>query len=63
MADIPQACALCHRPVDADHFCHGCHEFICDECDPGDEDSPIGAHHVEDHRKEMRVARGQYFHG
>lgn len=45
-------CYFCKKPTDGDHYCFGCGEYICDECElPWSLASAIGhGHRPEDHR-------------
>jgi hypothetical protein len=41
-------CYFCHREVSEENYCHGCDEYICDNCD---EEPQVGDHEVEDHKE------------
>lgn len=28
----PASCHFCEGPTDAEHFCYGCKQYICDGC-------------------------------
>lgn len=43
-------CYFCGKIVDAEMYCHGCGNFVCDECD---ETGVFGNHNVEDHKNEV----------
>jgi hypothetical protein len=42
-------CHFCKKALGADHYCHGCHVFICDECNTNI-DRGWGTHTPEDHK-------------
>lgn len=42
-------CAKCKKPVDDGSFCHGCNEYLCDDCDKAGITLPFGPHGLEDH--------------
>ena len=41
-------CWLCEQETDSEHYCYGCGEHICDDCDSG-LNSPSGQHHPSAH--------------
>jgi hypothetical protein len=43
-------CYLCGGEAEEADYCHGCEEYICEECDEG-KDFPIADHKPEDHGK------------
>lgn len=50
----PERCYFCGADCsehdiegEYEHFCHGCSEFVCSDCDL---DEPFGKHDVEEHR-------------
>lgn len=42
-------CFFCEALLDDDHFCYGCHAYVCETCDPRVEDAPMGAHSPMEH--------------
>ena len=44
---VPGRCYFCGQQLTEISFCHGCGEWVCDDCDL---DSPTGRHDVEEHR-------------
>ena len=45
-------CALCGNTLvnDEDHFCYGCHSYICEACD---ETHACGVHSINDHKRTL----------
>ena len=41
-------CYFCNEATDADFYCHGCKEYICEDCTDIDND-PWGEHSIDDH--------------
>lgn len=37
-------CWLCKKEVDEEMLCGGCDKYFCNDCDPGDDYSPMGNH-------------------
>ena len=49
---MANTCFNCYSPCDEDAYCHGCKEYVCDEC--GVEDTPFGEHSPEDHLEKLQ---------
>ena len=41
-------CHFCHEPIDEEEICHGCHAYVCPDCDKIDPGA-MGEHDVNDH--------------
>lgn len=60
----PTPCALCGQDAAIDQFCFGCLDFICNVCQPPDQEEFIvaGPHTLDDHREtraEMLSSKGK----
>lgn len=49
----PTSCALCGQDTDLETFCFGCLDFICNVCQPPDQEEFIvaGPHTLDDHKE------------
>ena len=50
-------CYFCGKNVDDDSYCHGCLEYVCEECSLNPD--VWGAHDVREHEDQQRVRRNR----
>ena len=49
LEEVTGNCYFCHKEVNGNFYCFGCHKFVCNDCD---ETRVFGLHNVKDHRGE-----------